>query len=125
MNMERNNLKQIERFARGEGYEEVIINVNQKKPMTIEGIKGRFTPEVLCYAKEKLEAFITTIQSILDEQEFYKLTLFMDYCRKNHLHLYVMYNEQQFSKDKIVEKMAEFGIVIPENLGFIAMNQVV
>lgn len=125
MNMGRNNFKQIEDFARSKGYEEVIINVNQKKPMTIEGIKGRFIPEVLCYAKAKLEAVITTIESIRDEQELHKLTLFMDYCEKNHLQLYVMYNEQQFSKDKIVEKMAEFGIVMPEDLGFIAVSQVV
>jgi len=115
-------IKQIEKITKNEGYEEIILNISKKTPMTIEGIKGRFVPEVLCYIKGKIKALVTFIKSLDDVEEFYKLTLFMDYANKNNLYLYIAYDEQRFSQEKIVQKLMEKGVEIPKNINIVAIS---
>ena len=115
-------LRQIEKIAKNEGYEEVVSNINKKTPMLIEGIKGSFVPELLCYIKGEIKALVTFIKSLDDIEEFYKLTLFMDYANKNDLSLYIAYDEQRISKEKIVQKFMEKGIKISKNTDIVAIN---
>ncbi|MEW6097015.1 MAG: hypothetical protein AB1567_10925 [bacterium] len=108
-------IEQIEKLAKNEGYEKIILNISEKSPMTIEGIKGRFVPEVLCYAKGKIKALVTFIKSLDDIEEFYKLTLFMDYANKNNLYLYIVYDKRKFSQEEFIQKLMERGIEIFKN----------
>ena len=108
-------------IAKKEGYKEISINISRKMSLTIEGIKGCFAPEVLCYIKGEIKAIITFIKS-LDKEEFFKLTLFMDYANKNNLSLYIAYDEQRYSQEKIVQKFMEKGIEIPQNTNIVAIS---
>ena len=113
---------QIQKIARNEGYEEIVLNASKKTPIAIEGIKGHFVPEVLCYTKGELQALVTLIESLDDVEEFYKLTLFMDYANKNNLYLYIAYDERRFSHGEIVQKLTEKGVEIPDNTNIVAIS---
>ena len=114
--------KEIEKIAKDEGYEEILWNISEKTPLTIEGIKGRFVPEALCYIKGKMKALLTIIKSLDKVEEFYKLTLFMDYASKNNLFLYIVYDSQRFSQEEIVQRLIEKGIEILKNTKFIGIT---
>lgn len=96
--MNKKIIQEIEKIAKNEGYEEILWNISEKTPMTIEGIKGHFVPEMLCYIKGKIKALVTIMKSLDNIEEFYKLTLFMDYASKNNLFLYIVYNSQKLSQ---------------------------
>lgn len=114
-------IEQMEKIAKKEGYKEISVNISTRMPFTIEGIKGHFAPEILCYIKGKIKAIITFIKS-LDKEEFFKLTLFMDYANKNKLSLYIAYDEQIISHEKIVQKFIEEGIEISQHTNIVAIS---
>lgn len=114
--------EQMEKIAKKEGYEKVSINISKKRPLTIEGIKGSFPPEILCYIQKELKAMITFIKSLDEVEEFFKLTLFMDYANKNNLSLYITYDERITSKEKIIQKLIEEGIEISKNTNIVAIS---
>ncbi|MEM5854651.1 MAG: hypothetical protein QW228_09880 [Candidatus Aenigmatarchaeota archaeon] len=122
--MEMSNKKAIEqmrKIAEKEGYKEISVNIAEKTPLIIKGIKGHFAPEVLCYTKGEIKAIITFIKS-LDKQEFFKLTLFIDYANKNNLGLYIAYDEERISAEKIVQKFMQEGIEIPKNTNLVPIR---
>jgi len=90
--------------------------------MAIEGIKGRFVPEVLCYTKEEIKALVTIMKSLDDVEEFYKVTLFMDYANKTNLYLYIGYDSQKISQEEFIQKLMEKGIEIPKNAKILGIN---
>jgi hypothetical protein len=122
MIMNKKLIEQIESVAKNEGYEEIVWNISEKAPMTIEGIKGRFVPEVLCYIKRKIKAIVTFMKSLDDVEEFDKLTLFMDYANKNNLCLYIAYDKRRFSKEEIVQKLMEKGVEMHRNTNIVAIS---
>ena len=121
MEINKKVIEQMKKIAENEGYKEISVNINKKTPLTIEGIKGHFAPEILCYKKEKIKAIITFIKS-LEKDEFSKLTLFIDFVNKNNLSLYITYNEQENSQEKIIQKFIEEGIEISKNINIIAIS---
>ncbi|RJS83175.1 hypothetical protein CW713_04210 [Methanophagales archaeon] len=115
-------IEQMEKIAKKEGYKEISINISKRRPLTIEGIKGSFTPEILCYIKGEIKAIMTFIKSLDEVEEFFKLTLFMDYVNKNDLSLYIAYDEERTSNEKIIQKLVEEGIEISKNINIVAIN---
>ena len=115
-------IKHLEAVAKKKGCEEVVLNLKEKKPLVLEGIKGSFIPEVLCYVKGQLRALITFIESLDEIEEFYKLTLFIDFTRKNSLFLYIVYDQQNFSTDEIIQKLTKKGVKVPENTSIVGVN---
>lgn len=120
--MSKNLIEQIKRIAKNEGYEEIILNINKKVPIIIEGIKGCFVPEGLCYIKGRLKAIITFMKSLDDVEEFYKITLFMDYVNKNNLYLYITYDRQKFSHEEILQKFMEKGVEMYRNTNIVVIS---
>lgn len=114
-------IEQIEKIAKNEGYEEIILNISEKTPMTIEGIKGHFIPEVLCYTKGKIKALITFTKSLDEIEEIYKLTLFMDYVNKNNLYLYIAYDGRKFSQEEFIQKLLERGVETVKNTNIVGI----
>ncbi len=120
--MNKKIVEQLKKIAENKGYEEIILNISEKTPMTIEGIKGHFVPEVLCYIKGKIKALVTFIKSLDDIEEFYKLTLFMDYANKNNLYLYIVYDKRKFSQEEFIQKLTEREIKILKNTKIMEMS---
>jgi hypothetical protein len=120
--MKKKLIEQIKKIAKNEGYEEIVLNINEKTPMIIEGIKGHFVPEALCYIKGKINAIVTFLKSLDDIEEFYKVTLFMDYTNKNNLYLYIAYDKRRFSQEEIIQKLLEKGIEIPKNTSIVTIT---
>jgi hypothetical protein len=112
---------QMQKIAEKEGYKEISVNIRRKTPLTIEGIKGHFVPEILCYIEGEMKAIITFIKS-LEKEEFFKLTSFIDFANKNNLSLYITYDEQKISQEKIVQKFIEEGVEISKNMNIIAIS---
>jgi hypothetical protein len=114
-------IEEMGKIAKQEGYKEIFVNIRRKTPLTIEGIKGLFAPEIVCYIKGEMKAIITFINS-LEKEEFFKLTLFIDFANKNNLSLFITYDEQKISHEKIVQKFIEEGIKISKNMNIIAIS---
>lgn len=121
MEISKKTIEQMEKIAKKEGYKEISINIIKRTPLTIEGIKGHFVPEILCYTKGEMKAIITFIKS-LEKEEFFKVTLFMDYANKNNLALYIAYDEQRISQENIAQKFMEEGIEISKNTNIVAIS---
>lgn len=120
--MKNNGVKQIKRIIQVKGYDKIVLNFKKRRALIINGIKGSFIPEILCYVKNELKAIVTFIKSLENLEEIYKLTLFIEFTNRNHLCLYIVYNQKIFSKDDLLNKLIEKGLEIPKHVEIIGIN---
>jgi hypothetical protein len=113
--------KQIKKIADENSYDKIVLNIKEKNPLVIEGVKGRFVPEVLLYKEGIMKALASFIEALKEIEEIHKLTLFIDYALKKNLSLYILYDPVKISKEEIIKKLEDKNIKLYENTKFVEL----